>query len=124
MLTGATSFTGMWFAEALVREGHEVVAAIRSEKAAYSGLRAERLERISGCCEPMWNMVFGSSPFLDMIASKGPFDVLCHHAAVVGQYKDPAFDAAGAAAANAHSLREVRSRRRDAGRARSVLTGS
>ena len=124
LLTGATSFTGMWFAETLAADGHEVVAAIRSEKTAYSGIRAERLARVCACCQPVWNMVFGSARFVDAIAQEGPFDVLCHHGAVVAGYKSPEFDAASAAGSNTQSLRAVLKTLGDAGCRRVVLTGS
>jgi nucleoside-diphosphate-sugar epimerase len=114
----------MWFAEALAQHGHTVVAAIRGEKSAYSGLRAERLGRVVACCEPVWNMVFGSSRFLDAIARAGRFDVFCHHAAAVAGYKSPAFDAVAATATNTRSAREVLKALRDAGCGRIVLTGS
>jgi hypothetical protein len=69
----------MWFASALAGRGHNVMAVARREEQVYSGLRAERLARISGCCQTVWNAPFGSPHFLDVIAQEGPFDILCHH---------------------------------------------
>ena len=83
LFTGVTSFTGMWFAKALARAGHQLIAAIRGPRTGYEGLRAERLARLADCCELAWDAPFGSAEFLDLIASRGPFDLLCHHAAEV-----------------------------------------
>ena len=73
LFTGASSFTGMWFATALARRGHSVVAAIRREERAYAGLRCERVARAAQCCQLVWNAPFGSNRFLDSIAQEGPF---------------------------------------------------
>jgi len=124
LLTGATSFTGMWFAKNLAGKGHEVMAAIRRPHAAYAGLQAARLEQLAGSCTFAWNTPFGTPEFCDLIARHGPFDVLCHHAAEVKDYKSADFDAVAATAANTHGLRDVLARLRQADCNRIVLTGS
>jgi UDP-glucose 4-epimerase len=46
LFTGASSFSGLWFAKALAEAGHEVVAASRS--AGYDDpLRAERMRQVA-----------------------------------------------------------------------------
>jgi UDP-glucose 4-epimerase len=124
LFTGATSFTGMWFIRKLAEDGHNVVAAIRRSEGVYSGLSAQRLERIAGICDFAWNLTFGTPEFLDLIARKGPFDLLCHHAAEVKDYKSPGFDVPAAVNANTHELVKVLVRLEDAGCRRIVLTGS
>jgi len=124
LFTGASSFTGMWFARALAVRGYSVVAAARREKPAYSGVRAERLAEIDQSCTLVWSVPFGSPHFLDIIAREGPFDVLCHHGAEAKGYKTEEFDAVAAAAANTQSLGTVLQALRDAGCRRIVLTGS
>lgn len=114
----------MWFATTLVRRGHSVVAAMRRDEQAYSGLRAERLARISADCRTVWNAPFGSPGFLDAIAREGPFDVLCHHGAEAAGYKSAGFDAFAAAGANKYALTDVLKALRDADCRRIVLTGS
>ena len=37
LLTGASSFTGYWFAKTLHSKGHEVVAPLRAPKDSYTG---------------------------------------------------------------------------------------
>ena len=124
LFTGASSFTGMWFAKALVDRRHSLVAAMRREEQAYSGLRAERLARVTPNCTAVWNAPFGSPGFLDAISRHGPFDVLCHHGAETKGYKSVAFDAFAAASANTHALPAVLQALRDGGCRRIVLTGS
>src|ERR1700731_2892752 len=124
LFTGASSFTGMWFATALAQRGHSVVAAVRREERAYSGLRSERLARVAAGCRLVWNAPFGSPGFLDAITQEGPFDILCHHGAETERYRSAEFDAVAAAAANANSLTAVLRALRGGGCRRAVLTGS
>lgn len=124
LFTGATSFTGMWFCEALAAAKHDIVATIRREKTAYSDLRARRLKRVAECARPVWNVAFGTPEFLKLIAAEGPFDILCHHAAEVTDYKSADFDAIAAAKSNTLSLRAVLGALRETGCRRIVLTGS
>jgi UDP-glucose 4-epimerase len=49
---------------------------------------------------------FGDAAFLGLLGSRS-WDVLCHHAAHVDGYRDPAFDVAAALAANTRSAAEV-----------------
>jgi nucleoside-diphosphate-sugar epimerase len=114
----------MWFAKSLTGKGHTVLAAIRRPQAAYAGLRAHRLEQLAGDCDFVWNIPFGSPAFLDLIARQGPFDVLCHHAAEVVDYKSADFDAIAATTSNTLALRDVLARLRQAECRRIVLTGS
>ena len=123
LLTGASSFTGMWFAEKLAEAGHAITAAIRGPKDGYSGLRAERLARLADACEFAWDAPFGGPKFLDL-AKSASFDLFCHHAAEVKDYKSPHFDATAAAAANSRNLGAVLSALRQGGCRRLLITGS
>jgi UDP-glucose 4-epimerase len=124
LFTGASSFTGMWFVEALARKGHSVTAVSRKEQDIYSGLRAKRLARGAGCCRTLWNAPFGSSRFLDIIAEEGPFDIFCHHGAETEDYRSKEFDCVGAVASNTRSLPKVLAALQATGCRRIVLTGS
>lgn len=124
LFTGATSFTGMWFVEKLADDGHDVVAAIRGPSESYCGLRAERLGRLAGRCSFAWNLPFGTAEFLGLIGREKPFDLLCHHAAEVKDYKSPDFDVAAAVASNGRALPAVLDTLRNTGCRRVVLTGS
>jgi nucleoside-diphosphate-sugar epimerase len=124
LLTGASSFTGYWFAKTLAEHGHEVVAPLRG-RIATSGdsERAERLRRLQGAVEIIEDCTFGSPTFLELGKNRD-FDVLCLHHAEVGDYRNPDFDISRAVALNTLNLRDTLLRVRERGIAGVVLTGS
>lgn len=107
LLTGASSFTGIHLARALAHAGHEVVAPLRgalgSDSESMRGVRTQLLPTVARVVE---ECAFGSDRFLALVR-EGGWDVLCHHAAQVGDYRALDFDVAGAVAANTHRLRQV-----------------
>jgi UDP-glucose 4-epimerase len=103
LLTGASSFTGCWFARELAAAGHEVTATLRRE--AYEGGRGRRVALL-GECELMHGLSFGDERFLDLVRSRD-WDLLCAHGAEVAGYRSRGFDVAGALAANTRSAGEV-----------------
>lgn len=124
LLTGASSFTGCWFAEALASAGHHVVAPLRGARdSANDKERTERLCRLRGKIEIVPESPFGTPRFLD-IAGGRDFDVLCHHGAEVGDYRNPDFDIAAAAGKNTLNLRAVLQAMSRRGLKGVVLTGS
>jgi UDP-glucose 4-epimerase len=124
LLTGASSFTGYWFASALHQNGAKVVAPLRAVITSYKeGVRAERVKRLDGVAEIVEEAPFGSERFLK-IAKASRYDLLCHHAARVGDYKKPDFDIAGALAENTANLPAVLEAMGSAGLKAVVLTGS
>ncbi len=124
LLTGASSFTGSWFAHALVRAGHEVTATFRREADAYEGIRRARVDGLADHVRALHGCTFGDDRFLALLRDEGPWDLLCHHAADVTNYKSPDFDVVGAVAANTHRIASVLAALR-AARGRAVLlTGS
>lgn len=96
LLTGASSFTGMWIAEALARAGFEVLAPLQRERADYDPEKLARIARVEQTAEVAWAHPFGSPAFLDLIRSRSQIAALAHHAADVTGYRDPAFDATAA----------------------------
>ena len=124
LLTGASSFTGYWFAHALHATGAQVVAPLRAAAASYAeGTRGERVRRLGAVAEVVDAAPFGSERFLDL-AETGGFDLLCHHAARVGDYRSPDFDIASALAENTANLRAVLDVLGKGGLKGVVLTGS
>jgi len=124
LLTGASSFTGYWFARALHEAGLHAVAPLRAAAASYrEGVRAERVRRLKSVAEIVEEAPFGSDRFLDL-AKAGGYDLLCHHAARVGDYKSPDFDIAGALAENTANLRSVLDTLARGGLEAVALTGS
>lgn len=104
LFTGASSFTGFWFARELAANAAQVTAALRG--AAYSGVRAERAQLLAASAEIVEDCAFGGERFLNLLRSRR-FDVLCHHGAEARDYRSADFDALGAAAANTLNLRET-----------------
>lgn len=123
LLTGASSFSGFWFAKALVAAGATVVAPLRSVPGSYSGVRGERVRRLSEIAEIVPDVQFGDQRFLDLV-SHGDFETLCHHAAHVADYRSPDFDVMGAVAANVRNLRPVLERMSKRGLKAVIATGS
>jgi UDP-glucose 4-epimerase len=118
LFTGASSFTGFWFVQTLARAGHEIFCPLTGPPDRYEGLRKERLERLKPLCRLIPQAPFGSENFLKLAAEK--FDLLCHHAAEVVNYKSPDFDPLRALERNTLHLRAVL----DALHCPVVLTGS
>ncbi len=122
LLTGASSFTGLWFARALHRAGHQVTTPLRQSREDYrDGPRAARVIALGDVAACAFGLSFGDQRFLDLCRS-GSWDLLCHHSAQVGDYRSAGFDVAGALGANTRSLAEVLRAMR--GLRGVVLTGS
>ncbi len=121
LLTGASSFSGMWIAGALAMAGHTVVAAAR--RGDYEEpLRKARADRLAKVAQIVPNAPFGSDAFLALLDQ--PFDVLALHGAEVGDYKSPTYDMDAAVASNALNGEAVLAKAKANGATRVVLTGS
>lgn len=123
LFTGASSFTGCWFVSELMAHGHKIVAPLRGAKGSYTGIRGTRVENLAKATEVVWSCPFGHPDLLAM-AQQESFDLLCHHAARVTDYRSPDFDALGAAAENTQGLTSLLRAMRERGSRGLVLTGS
>lgn len=123
LLTGASSFTGFWFARALAETGATVVAPIRGRIDGYEGGRALRVAELAKTADIVENTSFGSAAFLAMVRQRD-FDVLCHHAAEVANYRSPDFDTTSALASNTLNFRAVLEALKGRGLKAVVATGS
>jgi nucleoside-diphosphate-sugar epimerase len=124
LFTGASSFTGHWFARELAAAGHAVTATFRKRAADYpDAVRRRRVERVVEVCTPVVGPSFGDDAFLALV-KQGGFDLLAHHAADVTNYKSPDFDAAAALANNVRRLDAVLVAFLAGGGRRVLLTGS
>jgi UDP-glucose 4-epimerase len=124
LFTGASSFTGCWFARALAGAGHSVWATFQRTAEGYDGIRAQRVRIVQQHCQPVWSCSFGSPAFMDLINGCEQWDLLCDHAADVTNYKSPDFDIAAALANNTRNLPAVLAALRERGCRRVLLTGS
>jgi UDP-glucose 4-epimerase len=123
LLTGASSFTGYWFAREFHAAGHQVIAACRGVDT-YQGIRAERIRLLRPLCDLHFDCAFGSDSFLDLVRASDDVSALCHHGAEVGNYRSPDFDPYRAAALNLRRMPEVMRALKERSCSRLVLTGS
>jgi len=124
IFTGASSFTGLNFVKALAEAGHDVFCTFQKDVLEYKGLRAERVARASEVSQPLFGISFGDKRFMEVLAGDGPWDLLCHHAADVTDYKSTAFDWQTAIIRNTYNLPAVLDELVRHGCHRVVLTGS
>ena len=126
LLTGASSFTGMWFARELARAGHEVVATFRKRPEEYADdLRRRRVSMALEVCRGVFGCSFGDPAFLDLVRRER-WNLFCHHAADVTNYKSPDFDLVSALANNTRNITSVLDALNAGGqtRPRVLMTGS
>ncbi|MBS4167670.1 NAD(P)-dependent oxidoreductase [Parachlamydia sp. AcF125] len=107
LFTGASSFSGMWIVKQLVAQGHRVTAIFKRPLADYFGIRGQRVQAVLPICNPVFNCTFGSQKFLEQIENESSWDLFCHHAADVTNYKSPEFDVGKAVANNVFHLKHV-----------------
>src|SRR5271166_6098051 len=107
LFTGGSSFTGFWFIHELTAAGHQVTAIFRKQPKEYTdAVRRERVNLASKVSRPIYDCSFGDPGFLGLI-KEGGWDLLCHHAADVTNYKSPDFDPVAALRNNTHNLPTV-----------------
>lgn len=124
LFTGGSSFTGFWFIHELAAARHSVTAVFRREADEYLDVaRRNRVALASATSRPIYGCSFGDERFLALIR-EGGWDVLCHHAADVTDYKSPNFDVVAALRNNTHNLPAVLDALQAAGCHRLLLSGS
>ena len=107
LFTGASSFTGYWFVKELAENGHQVFAIFTKKSSnLYEGIRKQRVENLQSICKPIWNCKFGDDQFIEHIEDE-KFDILCHHAADVKNYKSHKFDFISALENNTYNIINV-----------------
>jgi UDP-glucose 4-epimerase len=103
-LTGASSFTGYWFARALAERGLDVT--LHYQKVGYSELpRAERVKRLKEF-ESVRGVPFGSPEFIRHFSAHR-YDLLALHGASVAGYKAADFKVDKAVEENIKGLKQV-----------------
>lgn len=122
LFTGASSFTGYWFVRELAAAGHHVVATFRRPPGSYSDVRGQRVRELGALCTAV-TCAFGDVDFLELVRRE-PFDLLCHHAADVTNYRSSDFDYRAALINNTQNLAQVLGTLAERGCRRVLLTGS
>jgi nucleoside-diphosphate-sugar epimerase len=107
LFTGGSSFSGMWFVQELIKAGHEVTVVFRQDFTAYEGVRRQRVEKLVNLCPAVFSTAFGSVEFVQVVIEGGSWDLYCHHAADVTNYRSPDFDVAAALANNTRGIKNV-----------------
>jgi UDP-glucose 4-epimerase len=107
LFTGGSSFTGCWFIRELARAGHEVVATFQKQPGDYPDeLRRRRVAMALEHARGVFECSFGDATFMDLLGNED-WDVLCHHAADVTNYKSEDFDVAAALRNNTRNVAAV-----------------
>ena len=107
LFSGASSFTGYWFVKDLVDAGNDVYTTFTCHHInAYDGIRKERVRNTVNISHPIYNCSFGKQKFIKTL-KENYFDIYCHHAAQVKDYKSLDYDIIGAVRNNTHNLKQV-----------------
>jgi UDP-glucose 4-epimerase len=124
LFTGGSSFTGSWFIRELAAAGHSVTAVFRMRTQEYpDNVRRQRVMLAAEVSRPFHGCSFGDDSFLALVG-EGGWDLLCHHAADVTNYKSPDFDTIGAVANNTRNLPAVLQALKAVGCDKIILSGS
>ncbi len=123
LFTGASSFTGLWFAEAMAKRGLRVVAPLRGSKDSYAGLRGARVARLQACAEVVFDCPFAEPRFFELIEAES-CEILAHHAADVDGYNKWSFDPLRAVQRNTLRADEVFAKAAERGCKAVVITGT
>ena len=124
LFTGASSFTGFAFVQALRTAGHEVVCTFQgASPQGYDPLKTSRVQTLISGGEAAYGVSFGDERFLELVRSR-PWDALCHHASDVTNYRSLDFDVVRALGRNTHNLRPTLQALVEAGCRKVVLTGT
>jgi nucleoside-diphosphate-sugar epimerase len=123
LFTGGSSFSGMWFVKELAKAGHQVTGIFQRPLEHYEGTRRARIDQILPLITPVFDCTFGDDLFLKLIEQEN-WDLLCHHAADVTNYKSPDFDPIKAVSNNTKNLTHVIPALQKQGCRQILLTGS
>ena len=108
LFTGASSFTGYWFVKELTNAGHDCYIIFRKNSVEeYERIRKFRVEDVSKISTTRFSCNFGDNNFIDFINSNTHWDVFCHHAADVTNYKSEDFSIPNALENNTSNLSKV-----------------
>ena len=124
LLTGASSFTGYWFARVLATRGHTVFATFQGSRDSYEGLGKRRIAELPGQVVRAWNSPIQSDTLLNLVKEVGHWDLLCLHGAYVSGYKSKDFDYVYALKNNTEGMPRLMEMMASCGLKRVIATGS
>lgn len=124
LLTGASSFTGFWFARALAERGHSVYATFQGSMDAYDAARQRRIAALPASVQCLWETSMGSEKLQGIVDAGDGWDLLCLHGAYVTGYRNPDFDVVGAVRNNTAGLQPLLEKMAAKGMRSVLATGS
>jgi UDP-glucose 4-epimerase len=124
LLTGASSFTGHWFARLLAMRGHSVFATFQGSEESYEGLRRRRNDALPRQVVRVWDSPMHSDSLLKLVGEVDHWDLLCLHGAYVTGYRNADFDYAHALRSNTEGLQSLVEAMARSGLKRIIATGS
>jgi UDP-glucose 4-epimerase len=124
LLTGASSFTGFWFARVLAERGHTVYATFQGSRDSYDAPRRRRIDALPESVKCLWETSLGSERLLDAVTSEDGWDLVCLHGAYVTGYRNPDFDVVGALRNNTEGLQILLEKLAAKGLGNVLATGS
>jgi nucleoside-diphosphate-sugar epimerase len=122
LVTGISSFTGAALAQALADEGWAVAGVLSQKRAAYTGLREERLASLEGVVFHQ-GVNAASDAFFDLIRDEKP-DALVFHHHHMEAFRSPDYDVKAAHALTIAPLESLCAALRDAGTKGVIHTGT
>ncbi|MCS7266901.1 MAG: NAD(P)-dependent oxidoreductase [Geminicoccaceae bacterium] len=123
LVTGVSSFTGAWFALALVARGFAVTGVHRRARTDYPPEAQARLALLEGRVALLRAPALDSEPVRDALARERP-RLLCLHGAEVGAHRAAGFDVLGAVARTTAGIDRLLDRFAGAGGRAVLVTGS
>lgn len=124
--TGASSFSGYWFVQALVKKGHDVHAVFtKKELNDYSeeGFYRQRVSRLLNLVNPIWNSSLGQDTFFEALQNHS-WDAICLHGAAVSNHKSAAFPVMESLATNINGYQDFLKLMPEIGNPHIVATGT
>lgn len=107
-LSGATSFTALWIAEAFNRAGWKVFGLCSKPREVYSGLKLKRLEKIQTLADIHFEIDSANGSMAEWIKSKGiNLDVWVHHHHHMENFRSANYDSSQAALVGEAPLKEI-----------------
>lgn len=106
LLTGASSFSGLWIAKALHESGHEIVAPLKQEKEAYGSIRRMRVDILQSISDVYFATPWQSLRFKELLITE-KFDAFLHHGADIKNYNDQNYDIMNSINLNAAGFSEL-----------------
>lgn len=124
VLTGASSFSGTWFARQLSARGHRVVAPLARPMTAYEGIREQRVRMLADIVDVLEGAPMGSPALLRGLSRLDQIDAVLWHHAVVGSYLSREYPLGDAISSAICGIAEMASILKARGCSTSVITHS